>query len=168
MALNYPEYQRKFLSKDYFKTVTPKEKRDGFFLLTRTFSAGYPVEACRLMTLTTNACTATDFWHLLIKYKYGYRTPPFFRVFPNKSVSTTKDPVQMKIDAFDTAFLSDYMHQTGLDTKQFDELRRFYPNELFQSMKSYDDHRKSQTAKFITQKEKKEKKEQQQDDMVLF
>lgn len=167
MALNYPEYQRKFLSKDYFKTVTPKEKRDGFFLLTRTFSAGYPVEACKLMTLTTNACTATDFWHLLIKYKYGYRTPPFFRVFPNKSTSITKDPTQAKIDAFDTAFLSDYMHQTGLDTKQFDELRRFYPDELLRNMKSYDEYQKAQTSRQTVTAQKEEKKVKQ-DETVLF
>lgn len=167
MALNYPEYQRKFLSKGYFKTVTPKEKRDGFFLLTRTFSAGYPVEACRLMTLTTNALTTTDFWHLLIKYKYGYRTPPFFRVFPNKSASTKKDPTQVKIDAFDTAFLSDYMYQTGVDTKQFDELRRFYPDELLRSMRSYDEYQKAQTSRQSVTVQKEEKKTKQ-DETVLF
>lgn len=167
MALNYPEYQRKFLSKDYFKTVTPKEKRDGFFLLTRTFSAGFPVEACKLMTLTTNACTATDFWHLLIKRGYGYRTPPFFRVFPNKSTSTKKDPTQTKIDAFDTAFLSDYMHRMELDTKQFDELRRFYPDELLRSMKSYDEYQKAQTSRQSVTVQKEEKKTKQ-DETVLF
>lgn len=143
-----------FTNKPAFDRLSDNILKQHFFMINRTFSIKYPLQAAMFNTLDINQAEVIKFWQyfLTAQSKEGYGRVPKF-VYTKKA--KMEDP-----DNLDPDTVREYCKRYHLSNKDFKDMLQFFHDETIEDVRAFEKltDKKEMAKMFTTEKVKPEKK----------
>lgn len=131
MAVQLFDFIDSLFNSEKYQNNTAVDKRQSFFMTERMMSIHYPLQVEQLNVLDINKERIMDFWSRYLSGSYS-RKPGwiFTKVNPSSKKETKKDNFSKIKQPTIDYFLSKNM----LDERDYDILKRDYPEELLEEL----------------------------------
>lgn len=143
-----------FTNKPMFDRLSDSILKQNFFMINRTFSIKYPLQAAMFNSLTINQAEVIRFWQVFLTApsNEGYGRVPKF-VYTKKA--KMEDP-----DNLDPDTVRDYCKRYHLNKKDFSDMLHFYHDETIHDLNEFAKltDKKELAKMFTSEKVKSEKK----------
>lgn len=122
--------------KEVFATLTNKDLKGCAFNVQRLMSIQYPVQAANLNMMGINSADVVKSWHFQLENRFT-RTPQWTKVGTAKeraAYQKTHKTVKMP----ERRLIVQYINHHGLDSGEFEYLKKINPEELVKEIKALD------------------------------
>lgn len=131
-----------------FNNLTKYVLEQNFFMLNRTFSIKYPLQAQFFNKLNVNMASVVRFWQKFLVSKEGFGRKPFF-VFTKGAKKSSES--KAKADSFNKDLICEYCKRYHLSLRDFNDMLYFFNEQTVESVKKFEQfHSPSEQAKMFS------------------
>lgn len=138
-----------FTNQQEFNNLTNSTLQSVSFMVNRTFSIKYPLQAQFFNVLNINGADMVRYWQKFITAKEGYGTCPSF-IYTGGASKQKASKAKTKAEQLDKETINEYCKFYHLSLKDFNDMLYFYNDETVEDIEKFEKKRsKSEQAKMF-------------------
>ena len=132
---------------DSFNNLTDTVLKQNFFMLNRTFSIKYPLQANAFNIMGVNMADATRVWLAFMRGREGTGKIPSF-IYTKGAAKTAQMNAMEAAAGLDKKLVADYCRRYSLSSRDFRDMIEFFPEQTVADVKNFEKKQKSSEMGF--------------------